>query len=299
VVIGADEIGKWLEYPLRFMMTTGGNMKPLRPKQLFSLILSVLILLTAACSQNPNTETAAANQQNNQKVIKVGTSGAYSPFTFLSNGEKLDGYDIEIVNAVAQKMGYQVEWVRGDWNGLVGMLDSGKIDTIANKAAITEERLQKYYFTIPYVYSGAQLVVKKDNDSIKTFDDLKGKKVAVIAGNNYEKMIKDYDKNKEITLVGYEDAGPILNDIALGRVDAYLNDQVVSIVEINKSGLPLKIASDTPLKPVENAYPFLKNERGKALYEEFNKALQELEKDGTLSKLSLKWLSTDVTKKPN
>ncbi|MGE5627381.1 MAG: amino acid ABC transporter substrate-binding protein [Solirubrobacterales bacterium] len=242
--------------------------------------------------------SAASNNagKNSVKTIKVGMSGGYYPYTFKNNNNNLDGFEVDVWNEIGKRTGYKVEYVAASFSGLFGMLDTAKLDTIANEITITDQRKAKYLFTDPYVYSGAQLMVKQGNDTIKTLADLKGKKVGVSLGSNYEQIIKDYDKNKEITVVTYDNDGGMRQDVALGRLDAMMDDKVSALAVIKENKLPLQLAG-TDVQPLENAFPFVNNDENKAIIEKVNKALADMRSDGTLGKISDKWVGLDITKK--
>lgn len=286
-------------------------------KKVQGIVLSSLILLLAACGTNHTSSTGNTDQASNQastqttsaasteagqkKVLRVGTSATYPPFDFKNEKGEMDGFEIAVLNSVAKKIGYEVEYTTAEFSGLFGMLDTGRIDTIAHKIAINEDRSKKYYFAEPHIYSGGQLVVKEDNNTIKTLDDLAGKKIGGILGNIYLKHIEKYEKehNVGMQIVPYEDLSGVYNEVALGRLDALINDEVGSLKEIEKSKLPLKLVdSDKYVLQVQNAFVFARNDENQALIEKINTALDELRKDGTLSELSQKWLSKDITKKP-
>lgn len=261
-------------------------------KKKISLVLSMVFILligVTGCTSNPTKEVG-----NN--VIKVGTSGGYHPFTFMNKEGKLDGFEIDVWNEIGNRMGYEVEFVTAAFSGLFGMLDTGKIDTIANQITITDQRKEKYLFPTPYVFSGAQLIVKEGNEDIKSLEDLKGKKVGVSLGSNYEQMIRAYDTNNEIEIVTYEDFIGSLQDVAIGRIDAVMNDKLAALINIKESGLSLQLGGD-PVKPLENSFPFVNNDQNKAFIENINRVIMELREDGTLANISKKWFNVDITKK--
>ena len=111
-------------------------------------------------------------------AIKIGTEGTYAPFTYHDESGKLVGFDVEIGEAIAAKLGVKAEFVEGKWDGLIAGLDANRYDTVINQVGITEARKQKYDFSEPYIASKAVLIVKEDNADIKGFADLKGKKSA-------------------------------------------------------------------------------------------------------------------------
>lgn len=254
----------------------------------FSIILGLFILITG-CSSNTTKEFG-----NN--VIKIGTSGGYHPFTFVNEEGQLDGFEIDVWNEIGHRIGSEVTFVTAEFSGLFGMLDTGKIHTISNQITITDQRKEKYLFPTPYVYSGAQLIVKKGNDAIKTLEDLQGKKIGVSLGSNYEQIIKEYDTNNKIKVITYEDYIGSLQDVALGRIDAVMNDKLAGLINIEESGLALQLGG-APVQPLENSFPFIKNESNEQLIENINKAILEMRFDGTFTKISDKWFKTDITKK--
>lgn len=225
--------------------------------------------------------------------VKVGMSGRYFPFTFVKQ-DKLQGFEVDVWNEIGQRNDYDVKFVTSNFSGLFGLLETGRIDTISNQITVTEARKAKYLFSDPYVIDGAQLAVRKGNDSIKSIDDLKGKSVAVNLGSNFEQLLRKYDTNNEMNIKTYDSS--FEQDVALGRVDAFVMDRLSILEVINKSGLPLQLAGK-PFETIENAWPFLNNEKGKKLRDQVNKALAAMRQDGTLSKISIKWFNSDITQK--
>ena len=226
-------------------------------------------------------------------AVKVGMSGRYYPFTFVQQ-DKLQGFEVDVWNAIGERLDRDVEFVTTNFSGLFGMLETGRIDTISNQITITPERLEKYDFADPYVYDGAQIVVRKGNDSIQGLDDLKGKKVAVNLGSNFEQLLRKHDTNNEINIITYETN--LEQDVALGRTDAFVMDRVGSAQLIKEAGLPLQLAGK-PFETMENAFPFVKKPEQQALLAEVNRALAEMRADGTLTQISQKWLGADITSK--
>nr|CDQ35105.1 putative amino-acid-binding protein YxeM precursor [Virgibacillus halodenitrificans] len=224
-------------------------------------------------------------------TLRVGMSGGYYPFTFVEQDE-LKGFEVDVMNAVGEQTGDEIEFVTASFSGLAGMLDSGRIDTIANQITITPERKAKYAFTKPYVYDGAQVVVRKGNDDIQGVEDLKGKTVAVNLGSNYEQLLRELPYADDIDIKTYE--SNIEQDVALGRADAFVMDRVSATQVIKDKPLPLALAGQ-PFSRIENALPFRDNEDGRALRDRVDGALADLRENGTLTQISEKWFGTDIT----
>ena len=224
-------------------------------------------------------------------TLRVGMSGGYFPFTFVEQDE-LKGFEVDVMNAVGEVTGDDIEFVTASFSGLAGMLESGRIDTIANQITITPEREAKYVFTSPYVYDGAQVVVRAGNDTIEGVEDLSGKSVAVNLGSNYEQLLREQPNADEIDIRTYE--SNIEQDVALGRVEAFVMDRVSATQVIKEKGLPLELAGQ-PFSTIENALPFRDDEAGREQRDRVDAALSELRENGELREISEKWFNTDIT----
>lgn len=225
------------------------------------------------------------------ETLRVGMSGGYFPFTFVKQ-DVLQGFEVDVMNAVGEKAGLDIAFETMSFSGLIGALDAGRIDTIANQITITPERAARFAFSQPYVIDGAQVVVRKGNDTIKGVEDLKGHTVAVNLGSNFEQLLRELPYADEIEIKTYE--ANIAQDTALGRVDAFVMDRVSSAQLIAESPLPLELAG-APFSEIRNALPFRDDAEGRALRDRVDAALTELKQDGTLADISVKWFGTDIT----
>lgn len=246
-------------------------------------------VVTAAALFFAVTQFAQADNQE----VKVGMSGTYFPFTF-QKLDKLQGFEVDLWDEIGKRNHYDVKYVTANFSGLFGLLETGRIDTISNQVTITDARKAKYIFSDPYVVDGVQITVKKGNESIQGVDDSAGKTVAVNLGSNFEQVLRSYDKDGKINIKTY-DAG-IEQDVALGRSDAFVMDRLSALQLIKQTNLPLQLAGQ-PFETIENAWPFVNNDKGQKLQLEVNKALSSMREDGTLGKISEKWFGADITKK--
>jgi len=128
-------------------------------------LIQAAALLPAHAGENLNAIKSAG-------VFKIGTEGTYAPFTYHDESGKLVGFDVEIGEAVAAKLGVKAEFIEGKWDGLIAGLDAKRYDTVINQVGITETRKQKYDFSEPYIASKAVLIARDGDDSIKSFADL-------------------------------------------------------------------------------------------------------------------------------
>lgn len=226
-------------------------------------------------------------------TIRVGMSGGYFPFTFV-RADKLQGFEVDFLNAIGEETGHDIEFVTMSFSGLIGALEAGRIDTVANQITVTPEREAKFAFSQPYVYDGAQVVVQKGNPKgINSTDDLSGKTVAVNLGSNFEELLRGLPNAADINIKTYETN--FEQDVALGRVDAFVMDRVSTGQVIAKSPLQLEQAGQ-PFDEIRNALPFRKDEAGEKLRAEVDAAITKLKENGKLAEISQKWLESDVTK---
>ena len=226
------------------------------------------------------------------ETLNVGMSGGYFPFTFVKLDE-LQGFEVDFMNAIAAETGDDINFVTMSFSGLVGALDSGRIHTVANQITTTPERKAKFVFSQPYVFDGAQIVVKAGNeDTITSVGDLSGKTVAVNLGSNFEELLRALPNAGDIDIRTYD--SNIAQETALGRVDAFVMDRVSSAQLIKESPLPLAMAGSM-FSEIRNALPFADTEEGRALRDRIDIAITTLRENGKLGEISLKWFDTDIT----
>ncbi|WP_309065478.1 amino acid ABC transporter substrate-binding protein [Microbacterium sp.] len=224
-------------------------------------------------------------------TLTVATEGTYRPFSFHEGGGTGDlvGYDVEIIEAVAEKLDLKVEFKETQWDAIFAGLDAGRFDVIANQVTINDERKANYLFSEPYTVSPGVIVTLEDDDSISSFDDLKGKTTAQSLTSNWYQLAVDAGANVE-AVEGWAQAVALLQQ---GRVDATINDKL-TYLDFEKTDGPtgLKIAAETD-EAGEQAFVFTKDK--KELVEAVDGALEELRADGTLAEISEKYFGADVT----
>ena len=223
-------------------------------------------------------------------VLKIGTEGTYAPFTYHDKDNKLVGFDVEIGEAVAAKLGVKPEFVEGKWDGLIAGLDVKRYDAVINQVGITEERKAKFDFSEPYIASKAALIVREDNADIKAFADLKGKKSAQSLTSNYGKMAEAAGAE----LVGTDGFDQSIALVVQGRADATINDSL-SFLDFKKKkpDAPVKIAATEE----QAAYSGVIVRKGDPeLVAAINKALEDIKADGTYKTIADKYFGQDVSK---
>lgn len=265
-------------------------------KRIVYALLVSLFLVGAGCSKGgtpaPIAPAPAAADESLKGVkdrgkLLVGMSGQYPPFAFREANGDLVGFDVEITTEVAKRLGVGVEYVTMPFKGLVAALDTKRFDMIANQMGMTPERLEKYAFSKPYVNAGSQLLVHKENTTINSMADIKGKKFGASQGTNYETMLRDAGAD----VVLYTSNATLFADIAAGRIDGTLNDRLQVAYLIKQGTQPFR-AAGTPQKGVEIGLMIRKGES--ALVTGVDQALDAMLQDGTYKAISEKWFGEDV-----
>jgi len=253
-------------------------------------------VLAMAVVAGASVKTFAAegllNKIKERGTLLVGLEGTYPPFSFQGEDGKLTGFEVEFAQDLAKQLGVKADLKPTKWDGMLAALDSGRIDVVINQVTISSERQKKYDFSTPYTYSGIQALVKKgQEDGIKTAADLKGKKVGVGLGSNYEQWLKDNVPGVDIRT--YDDDPTKYQDLRVGRINVILVDRLAALDLVKKTNNTLAVAGE----------PFSKQTAGVAvrkgnedLVQAIDAAVAKLKADGTLSKLSEKWFGADVTK---
>lgn len=242
--------------------------------------IAALALTATTLFVAPTTASAST------KEITFATTGVSFPGSYKENG-KLTGFDVEVARAAAKKLGYKAKFVTTSFDGLFGQLTSGKADAVASSIAITSERKQSYYFSSPYAFFDYGVVVKKDS-KLKNVNQLGNKTIAATVGSNQIKVLNKF--NSSIKVKTFDDREAALNGVLNDQVDGYSNSKTILKAIIKQKNLDLKILNGT-IGSENIAIAFNKNDDGKKLAKKFDKAIKELQDDGTISKLSKKYFA--------
>lgn len=225
--------------------------------------------------------------------IIVAMEGTWAPWTYHDEDDNLVGYDVEVAQNIAEKLGVEVEFIEGAWDGLLAGLDAGRYDIMVNGVGVTEERAEKYNFSTPYAYNKTAVIVRGDYDEISSMEDLKGKKTANTITSTYASQAEAYGA----TVTGVDDLNQTIELLLSKRIDATLNAEVV-FNDYKKEHPEADVKIATYSDQVEEiAIPIRKGDDTVTLLEAVNDALDEMAKDGTLTELSEKYFGIDISKK--
>lgn len=242
----------------------------------FAMMLSVI----AGCSST----------SNNKKELVIGVDDQFAPMGFRDDKNQLVGFDIDYARAAGKKMGYNVVFQPIDWSAKESELASGRIDLIWNGYTITDERKQKVLFTKPYL-KNSQVIVTPAASSIKSLNDLAGKKIGLQSMSSAADALNASPiKAKVGNVTEYKDNVLALSDLKIGRVDALVMDEVVARYYMSKEKNTFKLLPES-LAPEEYGIGVKKgNEK---LLNQLQKALDDMNKDGSAAAISKKWFGED------
>ena len=273
---------------------------------LMSVMAAAGVLTLAGCSSNSGSSaaasgaassaaaTGAADQlaaiQANGKLV-VALEGAWQPWSYHDESDTLVGYDVEVSRAIAEKLGVEPEYVESDWDSLFAGLDAGRFDIVCNGVEVTDERAKTYDFTTPYGYIHTALAVRKDNEDIKSFEDLKGKTTANSLASTYMELAESYGA----TVQGIDTLEETIQLLTAGRIDATLNADVSFYDYLNvHPDADFKLVAQTE-DASHVAIPVRKGDDSASLLEAINTAIDELRADGTLKALGEKYFGQDIS----
>ena len=273
---------------------------------LMSVMAAAGVLSLSGCSSSNNpaastTGTAASSAASaggdllstiqNRGTLIVALEGAWQPWSYHDESDTLVGYDVEVSRAIAEKLGVEPEYVESDWDSLFAGMDAGRYDMVCNGVEVTEERSKTYDFTTPYGYIHTALAVKKDNDSITSFEDLDGKTTANSLASTYMELAESYGA----TVQGIDTLEETIQLLTAGRIDATLNADVSFYDYLNvHPDADFKLVAFTE-EASHVAIPLRKGDETATLLEAINNAIEELRADGTLSELSEKYFGQDIS----
>lgn len=269
-------------------------------RRIFTMFFAVLLLCTLAltgCSSKNTSSDASSDadllariQQRGEIVVAM--EGTWAPWTYHNESDELVGYDVEVAQKIAEKLGVKVRFVEGEWDGLLAGLDDSRYDIMVNGVGITPERQEKYDFSTPYAYNRTAVIVRGDYDEIHSMEDLKDKKTANTISSTYATQAESY--GAEVT--GVDDLNQTIELLLSGRIDATLNAEVVYydyLAAHPEADIKIAALSDDA---EQVAIPVRKSADTATLLTAINDALAELDASGELTALSEKYFGTDISK---
>lgn len=280
-----------------------------------AVIMAASAMLLTACggtgdnTSSENTEAQEGNSSNAasgesesgedlslQKVkdagkFVLGLDATFKPMGYTDENNEIVGFDIDLAEAVCEKLGVELVKEPIDWDTKEQDLSVGKIDCIWNGLSVSPSREEAFNLSEPYMKNAMVFVVPESSD-INSVDDLAGKKVIVQNGSTAQDTLaaSQLAANMEISSIATNVEA--LQQMDINLVDAVFMDEVVAQYEIQNSGKAYRIL-DEGLSEEEYAIAFRKEDQ--ALRDEVQKILSELKADGTVGEISTKWFGSDIT----
>lgn len=217
-------------------------------------------------------------------TLVVTTEPNFPPFAYLNSQGDLVGFDIDLMNAIAQRLDLQVRYAYIPFDGLLATLEAETADAAINSITITPARAQDVDFSRPYFVSGLALVVRADRRDIRSLDDLEGQKIAVQLGTTGADLAGQVPNTQLVTFASAEKA---LLDLVQGNVDAVIKDAPITQGIIDQIGLADEVRLLTPLLTAELYGIALPPTSGNQPF--INQAINDLIADGTYRDLYIKW----------
>lgn len=247
------------------------------------------LALLAACGKKPEAGASAWERIKASGKLRIGLEGTYPPFNFQDKDGQLSGFEVDFAKALAAQLGLKAEFSPAPFAGLLGSLESGRVDVVINQITITPDRQAKYDFSEPYTVSGIQIITLRGKTGITKPEDLTGKKVGVGLGTNYEQWLRANVAGADVRT--YDDDPTKYQDLKAGRTDAVLNDRLVAADFVKTS--PEFVASGPPFA-AQGAGVAMKKDPGLKII--IDQAIEALRKSGDLAAISQRWFGMDVTR---
>jgi len=256
---------------------------------LVGLVVAALAITAAGCGGSKDTAGENKTEPAAKKKVVLGSDTAYAPFESQDpQSGKFVGFDIDLVNAIAETANLDIEIRSMNFDGIIPALETASVDGAISAMTITDERKKAVNFSLPYYLSGQSVAVKTDNKDIKGFDDLKGKKLGVqISTTGAEEARKV--PNAKVT--DYNTINEAFLALKSGAVDAVVNDFPVSAYFVkNNTAKDVMIVGD--LKTSEH-YGIAFPKKNTELKDTFDKALKTLKENGKYAEIYKKWFGAD------
>lgn len=253
----------------------------------FIAMLLALMLFMAACGSDEDTSSGDGGS-GGEEVYQVGIDTTYPPFEYEVDGE-YTGIDIDLINAIAEDQGFDIEFNPMDFGGIIPALQAGQLDIAIAGMSITDERKEVVDFSDPYFDAGLSLVVKSDNDEITSLEDLEGKTIAVKSGTTGAQFARDNEEEYGYEIAQFEDSPSMFQEVSNGNADALMEDYPVIAYAIAESDLELKTVGDR-LTGDQYGIAVLKGENAELL-EKINAGLQSLRDSGEYDEILNKYIA--------
>lgn len=273
-------------------------------KRLLSILLMSAMTLTlfGGCGSGDDTSANTSGSDGSGPIpIRVVTSATYEPFCYVDENNEITGFEVDVIKAIDEAAPeIECSYEYADWSSMLPGLDSDRYDVVVYQIYKNAEREAVYHYgSNPYyVANGDGIIASVDHADWKTYEDIPSDAtIGVVAGGSYAAAVESYlEEHPNAFQISYYDSeiDAVIEDIANGRVDATINDSDVANAKIKKAGLEDEVMVTGITAPGEAAYClFADTDKGKEYSEIFDKYIEQLYYDGTLSEIAIKWFGND------
>lgn len=263
------------------------------------LALGCLLLVIACNNSTPKSTDAGSNPSGTSsnspagKTLIVAADPTFAPFEFQGPDGQIQGFDIDIINAIGKSAGFQPKFENLRFDGMIAALQAGTVDAAVAGMTITADRAKVVDFSKPYIKAGLAIAVQENNKDITKFDNLKNKKIAVQIGTTGANEAKKATGAKITT---FDTPDLALQELANGNVDAVINDAPVTLYALKTGSLKgIKVVGDL----ITEEYYGIPTPKASPNLDSINKGLDTIFKDGTYAQIYKKWFNAEPPKLPD
>lgn len=249
----------------------------------FTLIFTLVFM--AACGQN--TEGNNGENATEKKVLTMGTSADFAPFESRNPQGDIEGFDIDLAQYIADELGYELKIEDMKFDGLIGALQTNRVDMVLAGMSATEKRDENVDFSTAYNHSGEMFITLKDSE-ITSLDNIEGKTIGVQLGTIQEEGAKKLQETINFEIKPIDNAATLIQELLTNRIDVAYLDKSVATGYIAEQGLAGFEDPTTSSPGMAVAFP-----EGSDLVEDVNNVLKQMEENGKLEELKEKWLSEE------
>ncbi len=245
--------------------------------------ITAIFAITLCCL----TLVACKDKNTNQDVLKVGINADYPPFEYY-DGEKITGIDVDIANAIGKKLNKKIVFEDMKFSALLASLSAGKVDIIISGLGATEERKQQFDFSDVYYDNKIVVIVKEDENNVKTIDDLKGKRIGTQVGTVSDNFVSGIEG---ATINRYDSTVLAIMNLKAGKDEMTVIDRAGAIQVLNAND-GFKVLEDIEITGLP--YAIAINKGNNELLEQINLALREMKESGELDNIINKYMKKSI-----
>ncbi|GAA0846658.1 amino acid ABC transporter substrate-binding protein/permease [Bifidobacterium pullorum subsp. gallinarum] len=250
--------------------------------------MSLLLLMAVGM---PYGTASAAAEPASGKTYQIGTDVTFAPFEFQDASGNFVGIDMDLLDAIAKDQNFKYEIKPLGFNAAVQALEANQVDGVIAGMSITDERKQKFDFSDPYFNSGVVMAIRQDQESIKGYEDLKGKKVAVKTGTEGYSFAESISSKYGFTIVPFDDSAQMYDDVKTGNSVACFDDFPVLAYGVKQNN-GLKIVTD--MEPGASYGFAVSKGKNQELLEKFNAGLVNLQANGEYNRIKEKYIGENA-----